>query len=199
MIWSAFEHFRMSRMSFTHNFSLVWPDASEVPAPFRLRWLWAAIARVQKIIATKTTTFSESPGRQLSDGIPWIPQKIFPIWEKSVCVCIVLVHNGPFPQKINGKSVNLAVWAVSVIFLFDFTLFVIDIHHIMLISLFPTPFDHFHFHPTLGLDPALILTLRHKGKMRYFWTIGLELVVTGVACQALKGNCSLWDWEPQLA
>ena len=47
------------------------------------------------------------------------------------------------------------------IFLFDFTLFVIDIHHIMLISLFPTPFDHFHFHLTLGLDPALILTLRH--------------------------------------
>ena len=33
----------------------------------------------------------------------------------------------------------------------------------MFISLFPTPFDHFHFHPTLGLDPALILTLRHKG------------------------------------
>ena len=32
----------------------------------------------------------------------------------------------------------------------------------MLISLFPTPFDHFHFHPTLGLDPALILTQRHK-------------------------------------
>ena len=32
----------------------------------------------------------------------------------------------------------------------------------MLISLFPTPFDHFHFHPTLGLDPALILTLRHS-------------------------------------
>ena len=30
----------------------------------------------------------------------------------------------------------------------------------MLISLFPTPFDHFHFHTTLGLDPALILTLR---------------------------------------
>ena len=47
------------------------------------------------------------------------------------------------------------------IFLFDFTLLVIDIHHIMLISLFPAPFDHFHFHPTLGLDPALILALRH--------------------------------------
>ena len=46
------------------------------------------------------------------------------------------------------------------IFLFDFTLFEIDIDHIMLISLFLAPFDHFHFHPTLGLDPALILTLR---------------------------------------
>ena len=45
-------------------------------------------------------------------------------------------------------------------FLHDFTLFVIDIHQIMLISLFPTPFDHFDFHPTLGLDHALILTLR---------------------------------------
>ena len=32
----------------------------------------------------------------------------------------------------------------------------------MLISLFPTPFCHFHFHPTLGLEPALILTLRRK-------------------------------------
>ena len=32
-----------------------------------------------------------------------------------------------------------------------FTLFVIDIHQIMLISLFPTPFDHFYLNPTLGL------------------------------------------------
>ena len=48
------------------------------------------------------------------------------------------------------------------IILFDFTLFVIDIHQIMLISLFPTPSDHFPSHPTLGPDPALILTLRLK-------------------------------------
>ena len=34
----------------------------------------------------------------------------------------------------------------SLMFLFDFTLFVINIHQIMLISLFPTPFDHFYFH-----------------------------------------------------
>ena len=35
--------------------------------------------------------------------------------------------------------------------LFDFTLFMIDIHQIMLISLFPTPLDHFHFHGSGGL------------------------------------------------
>ena len=46
-------------------------------------------------------------------------------------------------------------------FLFDFTLFVIDGHQIMLISLFPTPFDHFHFHGSGGLVPKLILTPCH--------------------------------------
>ena len=30
-------------------------------------------------------------------------------------------------------------------------LFVIDIHQNMLISLFETPFDHLHFHPTSGM------------------------------------------------
>ena len=44
-----------------------------------LTQLQPPIIRVQKIIATKTTTFSESPGRQLSDGIPRIPQKNSPI------------------------------------------------------------------------------------------------------------------------
>ena len=43
-------------------------------------------------------------------------------------------------------------------FLYDFILFVIDIHQIMLNSLFPTPFDHFHFHGSAGLVPKLILT-----------------------------------------
>ena len=32
--------------------------------------------------------------------------------------------------------------------LYDFTLCVIGMHQNMLISLFETPFDHFHFHPT---------------------------------------------------
>ena len=37
-----------------------------------------------------------------------------------------------------------------------------DIHQIRLISLFPTPFDHFHFHGSAGLVPKFILTPCHK-------------------------------------
>ena len=45
-------------------------------------------------------------------------------------------------------------------FLHVFTLFVIDIHKNMLISLFPTLFGHFQFLGSAGQIPKLILTLR---------------------------------------
>ena len=77
----------------------------------------------------KNITFSESAGRQLSYGIPWIPQTYFCNREKRVCVCIVLVHYGPFPQKINGKSVHA-----------HFTFF-------------SAQFGHSHFHGSAGLVP----------------------------------------------
>ena len=80
--------------------------------------------------------------------------------EKRVCVIIVLVHFGPFPQEVNEKSVKLAVWAVSLNFLHDFTLFVVDIHQIRLISLFRHFPDHFHFHGSAGLIPKVNLSLR---------------------------------------
>ena len=54
---------------------------------------------------------------------------------------------------------KLVVWALSLIFLHFFTLFVIDIHKIMLISLFPTPFGHFQLLGSAGQNPKLILTL----------------------------------------
>ena len=54
--------------------------------------------------------------------------------EKNVCVWIVLVQYGPFPQEINGKSVKLAARAVSLNFLHDFTLFVIDTWHLVLFA-----------------------------------------------------------------
>ena len=37
----------------------------------------------------------------------------------------------------------------------------VNIHQIRLISLFLTPFDHFHFHGSAGLVPKLILTPCH--------------------------------------
>ena len=46
----------------------------------------------------------------------WIPLKNFCNATRRVWVCIVLVHYGPFPQEINGKSVKLTVWAVSLNF-----------------------------------------------------------------------------------
>ena len=54
-----------------------------------------------------------------------------------------------------SQAAKLAVWAASFTVLHDFTLFVIDKHQIMLISLFPTPFDHFH--PLLELKSRVIL------------------------------------------
>ena len=44
------------------------------------------------------------------------------------------------------KTLDLNVWTLLLIFLHDFTLFVIDMHQNRSVSLFSTPFDHFHFH-----------------------------------------------------
>ena len=85
--------------------------------------------------------------------------------KKKTPFCIVLVHYGPFPQEVNEKSVKLAVWAVSLNFLHDFTLFVVDIHQIRLISLFRHFPDHFHFHGSAGLIPKVNLSLR----LKYIW------------------------------
>ena len=51
----------------------------------------------------------------------------------------------------------LAVGAFSLNFLHDSTLFVIDIHQNMPISLILTPFDHFQICPTFAVTPNLIL------------------------------------------
>ena len=90
----------------------------------------------------------------------WIPLKKFCKRTRRVCVCIVLVHFGRYSQEVNEKSVKLAVWAVSLNFLHDFTLFVVDIHQIRLISLFRHFPDHFHFHGSAGLIPKVNLSLR---------------------------------------
>ena len=60
-----------------------------------------------------------------------------------------------------AETVNLAVWAISLILLYDFTLFVIDMHPIMLISLCSTSFDHLHFHGFLKSKRMVLLKSCH--------------------------------------
>ena len=79
-------------------------------------------------------------------------QSIWKNWETGVLVCLVF---SVFSKELltshceNTESESLDP---SIDFLHDFTLFVIDMHQKRSISLFPTPFGHFHFHPY----PALI-------------------------------------------
>ena len=75
------------------------------------------------------------------------------------CVVVMLFINAQSSCRSLLKTLNLAVRALSLNFLHVFTLFVIDIHQIMLISLFPTPFGHFQFLGSAGRNPKLILTL----------------------------------------
>ena len=67
----------------------------------------------------------------------------------------------------------------------------------MLISLFPTPFDHIHFHPTLGLDPALILTLRRRCLLDKAPRLVFILILRRVP-QPLQTFCRIFE-APQLS
>ena len=117
----------------------------------------------------------------------WIPLKKFCKRTRRVCVCIVLVHFGRYSQEVNEKSVKLAVWAVSLNFLHDFTLFVVDIHQIRLISLFRHFPNHFHFHGSAGLIPKVNLSLR---PMMMIWRPGRVRCGWG-----LREKKYGWDWQ----
>ena len=64
-----------------------------------------------------------------------------------------------------AKTVNLAVWAFSLIFLHDFTLFGIDMHNIYHISSISTTFGPLWNMGFPGLDPNLHLALCLKRKI----------------------------------
>ena len=82
-----------------------------------------------------------------------------------------------------SMSNQLAVWAVSLNFLHDFTLFVVDIHQIRLILLFRHFPDHFHFHGSAGLIPKVNLSLRHiiSSSSTY-----LQLILKNFCCPVFK-------------
>ena len=74
-----------------------------------------------------------------------------------------------------AKTLKLVVWAFSLNFLLDSTLFVIDIHQNMPISLILTPFDYFQIRPSFGVTPNLILEpclkLLKQSKLCCMWQI----------------------------
>ena len=100
---------------------------------------------------------------------PWIGYSIWKFWVIHVLVSLVFkVFSGAELISL-AKTVKLAVWAFSSNFLYDFTLFVIDMHQNMPISLFKTLFDHFHFHPPAGIIWRVILKPCHM----QFWKFAM--------------------------
>ena len=108
--------------------------------------------------------------------VPWISYSIWKFWVIHVLVFLVFQVFSTAELISLAKTVNLAVWAFSLIFLHYFTLFGIDMHQNRSISLFSTPFDHFHFHPLVALNcyPQLIpclmqrLVALHSIHIRFF-------------------------------
>ena len=97
------------------------------------------------------------------------------------------------------KRVHFAVWAILFNLLPDFILFVIDMHQIMLISLFSTSFDHFHFHgflepkPMVILRPCLSLIFSHLQNYFHFGTkINFQKVKQW---KTPVGNCWQWPYD----
>ena len=102
---------------------------------------------LQKLQISKTTTFSESSGRQLSHCTPLYRSYIFRILSNlrfsfsSFCVFLA------FSAQSHCKNMNVG----TLPFLHDFTLFVIDMHQNRSVSPFWTPIDQFHFHALAAL------------------------------------------------
>ena len=67
------------------------------------------------------------------------------------------------------KTLNLNVWTLPLIFLRNFTLFVIDMHQNRPVSLFSTPFDHFHFHTLAELIWWVQLRSCHISSSPHRW------------------------------
>ena len=78
-----------------------------------------------------------------------------------------------------AKTLKLVVWAFSLNFLHDSTLFVIDIHQNVPISLILTPFDHFQIRLTFAVTPNLILEPCH---------------IQTLQMQSQEGTLSHWLW-----
>ena len=97
--------------------------------------------------------------------------KFWVIWVLVSLVSMFLAKSSLRGRRPLAKTLKLAVWAFSLIFLLDSTLFVMDIHQNMPISQFSTPFDHFQILPTLAVNPNLILEPCHILYFKFWYLL----------------------------
>ena len=94
---------------------------------------------------------------------------------------------------------KLAVWVVSLNFLHDFTLFVLDINQIRIISIFWHFSGHFHFHPTL--EPKRVIDLKicriQTKFILYNWALMLSYPGHAMFCPASLLSWATFITEPQ--
>ena len=91
--------------------------------------------------------------------VSWIWYSIWKFWVIYVLVFLVFQVFSTAELISLAKTVNLAVWAFSLIFLHDFTLFGIDMHNIYHISSISTTFGPLWNMGFPGPDPNLHLAL----------------------------------------
>ena len=101
----------------------------------------------------------------------WKGYSIWKFWVIHVLVCLVFQVFSTAELISLAKTVNLAVWAFSLIFLHDFTLFGIDMHNIYHISSISTTFGPLWNMGFPGPDPNLHLALCHK------WVDGMDWIL----------------------
>ena len=94
--------------------------------------------------------------------VSWIWYSIWKFWVIYVLVFLVFQVFSTAELISLAKTVNLAVWAFSLIFLHDFTLFGIDMHNIYHISSISTTFGPLWNMGFPGPDPNLHLALCHN-------------------------------------
>ena len=93
---------------------------------WNLTRLWQPITLVLNLQISKTTTFSESSGRQLSHGTPLYRSYLFKILSNlhfsSSSFGVFLAFSAQSSRRCLVKSLKLAVWAFSLNFFPDFVL-----------------------------------------------------------------------------
>ena len=123
--------------------------------------------------------------------VPWIWFSIWIFWVIHVLVFLVFQVFSTAELISLAKTVNLAVWAFSLIFLHDFTLFGIDMHNIYHISSISTTFGPLWNMGFPGLDPNLHLALCHTRNIGYTRNIWYTRIWLGIPsrrlyCKSLK-------------